>query len=214
MAIVKTPTQIREEQTQGLLSLLNDIKSRVDEDKVNLKNVVLQLNGILERFYDSYDTQLVTADKLKRHILFLERKKCDTLSSESRCNIHDIAEDTRSLCDTIMSEVKALGLPTRKNVNDKSVNVNTTVNQNQEQSQNQNQEVNLVVTILLDAVKDELTGKQRKELVAITKEAATPEDAHKGILEKLKEFGSNVSASIVANIFTNPHVWEAMGSLV
>ena len=137
MAIVKTPTQIREEQTQGLLSLLNDIKSRVDEDKVTLKNVVLQLNGILERFYDSYDTQLVTADKLKRHILILERKKCETLSSEPRCNIHDIAEDARSLCDTIISEVKALGLPTQKNANDKSVNVNTTVTQNQEQSQNQ-----------------------------------------------------------------------------
>ena len=214
MAIVKTPTQIREEQTQGFLSLLNEIKSRVNEDKVNLKNIVLQLNGILERFYDSYDTQLATADKLKRHILILERKKCETISSEPRCNYHDIAEDTRSLCDTIISEVKALGLPARKNVNDKSVNVNTTVTQNQEQNQNQSQEVKLAIKILLDAVKDDLTGKQRKELVAIAKDAATPEEAHKGILEKLKEFGSNVSASIVANILTNPQVWEAIGSIV
>lgn len=214
MAIVKTPTQIREEQTQGLLSLLSDMKSQVDEDKVNLKKVVLQLNSILERFYDSSDTQLSTADKLKRNILILERKKCDTLSSEPRCNIHDIAEDTKSLCESIISEVKALGLPTRKNVNDKSVNVNTMVTQNQEQTQSQTQEVNLAITILLDAIKDDLTGKQCKELLAVAKEAATPEEAHKGILDKLKEFGSNVSASIVANILTNPHVWEAIGSIV
>lgn len=212
MAIIKSPTQLREEQTQGLISLLKDIKARVDDDKVNLKNVVLQLNGLLERFYDSSDTQLATADKLKRYILILERKKCDKLSSEPRCNIPNIAEDTRTLCDTIISEVKALGLPTRNNVNDKSVNVNTTVTQNQEQ--NQSQEVNLAIKILLDALKDDLTGKQRKELLAIAKEADSPEEAHKGILEKLKDFGSNVSASIVANIITNPEVWKAIGSLV
>lgn len=94
------------------------------------------------------------------------------------------------------------------------ISINNSLNQSQNQSQKQEQQQDVIVKILFEAVKDELTGKQRKELVAIAKEAATPEEAHKGILEKLKEFGSNVSASIVANILTNPHVWEAMGSLV
>lgn len=212
MVIVKSPTQIREEQAQGLISLLSEIKSKVDEDKVNLKNCLIQLNGYLERFYDYQNTQLSTADKLKRYILLLEKKKCNSISSEPRCNIHDIAEDTRTLCDTIIAEIKAIGIPTQKTVNDNSVNVNTTVTQSQEQKQNQQQEV--IVKILLEAAKDELTGKQRKELLAIAEETKDPQIAHKRILAKLKEFGEDVAANIVANIMTNPQIWQNLGSLL
>lgn len=212
MAIVKSPTQIREEQAHGLIALLNDIKSKVDEDKVNLKNVIVQLNGILERFYVPQDTQLATADKLKRSIMILEKKKCESISAEPRCNIHDIAEDTKTLCDSIIAEVKALGIPIRTSATDKSVNVNTTVTQSQEQKQNQQQDI--VVKILLEAAQDELTGKQRKELLAIAQETKDPKEARKGILSKLKEFGEDVSASIVANILTNPQIWQNLGALL
>lgn len=212
MAIIKSPTQIREEQAQGLISLLNDIKSRVDEDKVNIKNCLIQINGVLERFYDSQNTYLSTAEKLKRDILLLESKKCTSILSEPRCNIHNIAEDTKTLCETIVSDVKVLGIPIRKPVNDKSVNVNTNITQNQEQKQNQQQEV--IVKILLEAAKDELTGKQRKELLAIAEETKDPQEAHKSILAKLKEFGEDVAANIVANILTNTMVWQNLGSLL
>ena len=212
MAIIKSPTQIREEQTQGLINLLNDIKASVVEDKVNLKNSLVQLNGVLERFYDYQDTQLSTADKLKRSILILEKKKCDSLSAEPRCNVHDIAEDTKTLCDTIIAEVKALGIHTRRTANDKSVNVNTTVTQSQEQHQSQQQDV--IVKILLEAAKDELTGKQRKELRAIAEETLAPQEVRKSIFAKLKEFGGDVAANIVANIITNPQVWQNIGSLL
>lgn len=212
MSIIKSPTQIREEQAQGLISLLNDIKAKVGEDKVNLKNALIQLNGVLERFYDYQDTHLTTADKLKRSILILEKKKCDSLSSEPRCNVHDIAEDTRTLCESVIAEVKALGIPTQRTASDKSVNVNTTVTQNQEQRQSQQQDV--IIKILLEAAKDELTGKQRKELLAIAEETLDPQEARKSIFAKLKEFGGDVAANIVANIITNPHVWQNIGSLL
>ena len=212
MSIVKSPTQIREEQARGLVSLLNDIKAKVDEDKVKLRNAVIQINGVLERFYDPSDTQLSTADKLKRYILILERKKCDSIPSDPRCNLHDISEDTKTLIDAVVAEVNALGLPVRKNVNDKSVNVNTTVTQNQEQHQNQQQDV--VVKILLEAAKDELNGKQRKELLEIVENTKDPKKAQKSIFTKLKEFGEDVAANIVANIMTNPQVWQKIGSLL
>lgn len=75
MAIIKSPSQIREEQAQGLISLLNDIKSSIDEDKVNLKNCILQLNGVLGRYYTLQDTQLSTADKLKKVYSHLRAQK-------------------------------------------------------------------------------------------------------------------------------------------
>ena len=212
MSTIKSPTQIREEQAQGLISLLNDIKAKVGEDKVNLKNALIQLNGVLERFYDYQDTHLTTADKLKRSILILEKKKCDSLSSEPRCNVHDIAEDTRTLCESVIAEVKALGIPTQRTASDKSVNVNTTVTQNQEQRQSQQQDV--IIKILLEAAKDELTGKQRKELLAIAEETLDPQEARKSIFAKLKDFGEDVAANIVANIMTNPQVWQNIGSLL
>ncbi len=212
MAIIKSPTQIREEQSHGLISLLKEIKMKVDEDKVNLRNVLNQINGILERFYTPQDTQLITANKLKRFILILEKKKCNTISSEPRCNVHDIAEDTITLCNTIIAEIKALGIPTQKVANDNSVNVNTTVSQSQEQNQSQQQEV--IIKIFLEAVKDELTGKQRKELLEIAKETKDPKEAHKSILDKLKEYGKDVAANIVANIMTNPQVWQYLGALI
>lgn len=212
MVLVKSPTQIREEQAHGLISLLQDIKTKVQEDKVNLKNVLVQLNGILERFYDSQDTQLSTAEKLKRSILLLEKKKCYSISSEPRCNVHDIAEDTKTLCDAIISEVKALGIPVKNVSSDRSVNVSTSVTQNQKQNQSQQQEI--VVKILLEAAQDELTGKQRKELLAIAEETKDPKQARKKIMAKLKDFGEDVAANIVANILTNPNVWQNIGALL
>ena len=76
---------------------------------------------------------------------------------------------------------------------DKGIEINNTLSQNQKQhqEQNQKQEQDIIVDILLESVKDELTGKQRKELLAIAKAAKDLKEAHKGILEKLKEYGEN-----------------------
>ena len=128
-----------------------------------------------------------------------------------RCSTKEIAEDLRSVIESAIEEVKAIGLPQAATKNaSRAININNTLSQ----SQSQNQEITLAVNILLDAIKDDLTGKQRKELLAVAEEAATPEEAHKGIMEKLKSFGENVSASIVANMLTNPQVWNIIGTIV
>lgn len=88
------------------------------------------------------------------------------------------------------------------------------LNNNITQTQEQHQQQNVIVKILLEAAKDELTGKQRKELLAIAEETKDPQEAHKSILEKLKEFGEDVAANIVANIITNPQVWQHLGSIL
>ena len=205
MGVIKSPTQIREEQTRGLISLLNNIKDNVDEDRVNLKNVVIQLNGVLERFYDPFSTQLSTATKLKNYILILEKKKCSS-TSDTRCNVHDIAEDTISLIDAVVEEVKAVGLPDRKIACDKSVNVNTTVTQNQEQSQKQSQEVNLLV----DLLKNSLAPYQLEELKEVAKSDMPISEKRQTLMDKILSFGSNVGASVLANILTNPAVYNCL----
>lgn len=81
-----------------------------------------------------------------------------------------------------------------------------TVNVNQSQTQNQTQEIN----IFLESIADEITGKQYKELKSIAQEEPNPEKSKQKIVEKLKSFGGDVLSNIVANIVTNPSVWNCL----
>ena len=73
---------------------------------------------------------------------------------------------------------------------------NITINQNQ--TQNQSQTVNLV----LESLKDELKGKEYRELEQILSSNATKEEKKQNIISKLKSFGENVAAGIVATLLT------------
>lgn len=77
------------------------------------------------------------------------------------------------------------------------------------QTQNNSQEINL--NIFNEAIKDEITGKQLKELKEILagfKE--DPEKTKSTLLEKIKGFGSDVLSNIVANIVTNPTIYNSL----
>lgn len=91
-----------------------------------------------------------------------------------------------------------------KHIIDKSVNVNVT------QTQSQSQEQSFALDIFLEAIKDEIKGKQLKELKSIVQEEPNPEKAKSRILEKVKSWGEGISASIVANIITNPTIWAGL----
>ena len=81
-----------------------------------------------------------------------------------------------------------------------------TLNVNQNQTQSQNIEIN----IFLESIKDELTGKQFKELKEIAKEEQDPEKAKSRILEKVKAFGTDVLYNILCNIITSPNIWAGL----
>lgn len=87
--------------------------------------------------------------------------------------------------------------------------INVTTNINNSNSQSQNQEQNIAINLFLDAIKDDLTGRQVKELKEILAEAGEDKvKARDGIIAKLKSFGSDVVANILANIITNPTIWS------
>ena len=89
------------------------------------------------------------------------------------------------------------------------INVTTTINNTN--SQTQSQEQSLAVELFIEAIKDDLTGRQIKELKAVVEEADNDlQKARPGILAKLKEFGGDVSSNIIANILTNPMIWGGL----
>ena len=98
-------------------------------------------------------------------------------------------------------------IDSRRKDTEKGVNI-TITNTN---SQSQNQEQSLAVQLFIEAIKDDLTGRQIKELKAVVAEADNDlQKARPGILAKLAEFGSDVTSNIVANILTNPMIWGGL----
>jgi hypothetical protein len=89
--------------------------------------------------------------------------------------------------------------------------IQVTTNINNSNSQTQSQQQSLVVELFLEAIKDDLTGRQIKELKAVVAEADNDlKKARPGIIEKLKSFGADVASNIVANLLTNLAIWGGL----
>lgn len=89
--------------------------------------------------------------------------------------------------------------------------INVTTNINNTNSQTQSQKQSLAVQLFIEAIKDDLTGRQIKELKAVVED--TNKDlqmARSGIIAKLKEFGTDVASNIVANLLINPRIWGGL----
>ena len=90
-----------------------------------------------------------------------------------------------------------------------AINVTATINNSKSQSQNQTQTI--AVDLFLEVIKDDLTGRQIKELKEVV--AASDGDLQKarpGIIVKLKSFGADVASNVVANLITNPAIWTLL----
>lgn len=76
---------------------------------------------------------------------------------------------------------------------------------------NQNNTNQINVNLFLEAIKDELTGKDLKEIKEILKGLeAEPTKTKNKLIEKIKGFGGNVLSNIVANILTNPAIYNGL----
>lgn len=94
------------------------------------------------------------------------------------------------------------------NINEVENTNNNSINVNINNIQTQNQEQSIAVNLFLEAIKDELTGKQVKEIKAILeKYGNNKEKARPKIIEKIKEFGIDTASNIITNIITNPTIW-------
>ncbi len=102
------------------------------------------------------------------------------------------------LIKSFIADLETFGVPEpKKSENDGGINISV--------NQSQNQTVN--VNVIWESIKDELTGKQLKEVEEIIDDIEEPELKKKRIFEKLKSFGTDLASNIVAGILTNPAVY-------
>lgn len=98
-----------------------------------------------------------------------------------------------------ISDLINFGLPEQRIV-EKTNGINISVNQHQNQT--------VKLKVIFDLVKDELTGKQMKEIEEVLTEVESPENKKNKLIQKLKSFGSDVVTNIVASILTNPNIYS------
>ena len=110
---------------------------------------------------------------------------------------------------TVIPDNRTTQITEKKGKGKDAINVITTINNSNSQSQSQEQ--SLAVELFIEAIKDDLTGRQIKELKSVVAEADNDmQKARPNIIAKLKEFGSDVASNIVANLLTNPMIWGGL----
>lgn len=107
-------------------------------------------------------------------------------------------KQTNEIITSFINELETFGLPEPKKI-EPNGGINISLNQSQNQTVN--------VNIFWDSLKDELTGKQLKEVEEIINCDDKPESKKKKIFDKLKSFGTDVASNIIAGLLTNPAIY-------
>jgi hypothetical protein len=193
-------------ESEKIASSLKQIKDSIDSStRDELYARTSMISSIIDRFYTKGSAYHSDYSFIRSNLTKLVSGNSDTQSWGP--NYAKMKILTHQLIDTLLNEINQLGLPSKKdNTMDKSININNTVTQKQEQSQTQTTTMNLV----LETLKDSLTGRQYKEIVEIAETEKDPEQAKPKILQKLLSFGGDVCTNVLANLVTSPQIWTGI----
>ena len=166
--------------------------------------------------YPDMDSYYKWLEKAKR---FIEINYPDDkhIADFERISGQDIWLDQQKQLLAILEAFAALPIaiphtkPSTKKQDHERSPIQVTANINNSNSQTQNQQQSLAVELFLEAIKDDLTGRQIKELKAVVAEAGNDmQKARPGIIEKLKSFRADVASNIVANLLMNLAIWGGL----
>lgn len=116
-------------------------------------------------------------------------------SSSSWNNMDSCKKQGKEIMQTCITELETFGEREKPKNNNSGININLT----------QNQSVN--INLLVSALEDELTVSQMREVNEIMQSTDDSKNKKAKILDKIKNFGSDVASNILANILTNPAIW-------
>lgn len=199
------------------------LKSLIEEQKARIPQLKYEPNppgcwGFAYHYYDNNESYQKWLATTKRYlgIHFPNDKdvnEFDTISKENlspgqQKKLLAILEAFASL-PTIIPDSRITQITEKKGRGREAINVTTTINNTNTQSQNQAQTI--AIELFLEAIKDDLTGRQIKELKeVVTTSNGDLQKARPGIIEKLKSFGADVVSNVVANLITNPVIWNSL----
>ena len=187
------------------------LEELIQEHKERIKILRYHREAFIPYYdYENMETYHLWIEKTKRYIRqnFSNDpavKEFETLSSK------EVEPEQQRRLGAIIEAfaiIPASELQKRTKSSKKEVGEGVNITINNTNSQSQNQEQSMAVELFIEAIKDDLTGRQIKELKSVVAEADNDlQKARSGILAKLKEFGADVASNIVANLLTNPMIW-------
>jgi len=115
-------------------------------------------------------------------------------------NVEQRRQQGNELIDALIKEIQRFGLPEIVRKQENGLNISIT--------QSQNQKTKVSISLFIESIQDELTGTQLKELQEIIADDSIERNKKKSkIVDKLKQFGSDVASNILSNILTNPSLF-------
>jgi hypothetical protein len=84
---------------------------------------------------------------------------------------------------------------------------------NQQNQQTQTTTVSINIDFIVEVLKGELRASEIEKLKEILESDLPPKEKKKNFMEKIKSFGNDVASNILANILTNPAVYEQINKL-
>ncbi len=112
---------------------------------------------------------------------------------------------------SLISDIHHFGLPHLANVS-KEDRVSVIVSQ--ENNQKQSTSISINIDFIIDVLKGELRASEIEEVKEILESKDEPKEIKKKFIDKIKSFGSDVASNILANILTNPQVYEQIGKML
>ena len=119
--------------------------------------------------------------------------------------------EAKDYLDSLISDIENFGLPHLLEKNQKEP---LSVNVHQHNEQNQSTQVNINFELIIEVIKGELRSSEIEELKEILGADIDPKIKKKNFIEKIKSFGSDVASNILANILTNPKVYEGINGML
>lgn len=193
------------EETITLEALIQELETRIPR----LKYVIDRTGYYSYADMDKYHTWLATT---KRYIGVHYPHDKDVVEFE-RISNEQLSPNQQNRLLGILKALAKIPSVISDNSQDNKGNgaIQVTANINNSNCQTQSQQQLLAVELFLEAIKDDLTGRQIKELKTVVAEAGNDlQKARPGIIEKLKSFGTDVASNIVANLLMNPAIWAGL----
>jgi len=185
-------------QKEQIIELIKNHKENLEsKDRDDVYESSTTIFSLCQRFYKNESAFQKEIEMIRSQLGVLLITQSDDYPVFTLKTIKDLY---RRLLNSMISEIENLGLPSKNDIKiDRSVNVN--VNQNQSQYQK------VELSFLIDILKDELNGRQLKELKEIVENESEPEVIKEKVNSKLVEFGINVTAGILSSLLSNPTIW-------
>lgn len=191
---------------EKIIDRLTAIQEEVDKcDPIKINGKIASVISLLQEHcnFGKENSHIIALQLIKKEVHYFSNPYISGFHVLD--SYKDLKDSFTTEIEEIIEDIKAVGLPEKK-IDSSSISVTNNLTQSQQQEQSQQ----LVVEIFMEAIKDELTGKQQKEIKAILEEEKDVEKAKPKLIDKLKSFGENVLSNIVANVITNPKVWEEL----